>query len=142
MMLDMVLALTVLLLLVAVVWPMLGGGTTPALQSALALDIATVLRTDRASAASNGAPATTLIDLRRRAIVAASRRRVEVPSDIAIDVTTGAACKRAARQFAIVFAPDGSSCGGIITLSKGAMAYSIRINWFSGMIDVVGWPGT
>jgi general secretion pathway protein H len=60
-----------------------------------------------------------------------------VPADIAVEVTTGAACMVSARQFLIVFAPDGSSCGGVIELKKRGLSYAVRFNWLSGMIDVV-----
>jgi hypothetical protein len=43
----------------------------------------------------------------------------------------------AARQFVIVFSPDGSSCGGVIVLRKGRVAYAVRFNRLSGMIDIV-----
>jgi general secretion pathway protein H len=142
MLLDMALALTILLLLFAVVWPTFGGGTGSVLQSAAALDIATLLRADRTSASRDGVPTSTRIDLRRRTVTDATSRRVEVPPDIAIEVTTAGPCMRAAQQFIIVFAPDGSSCGGVIMLRKGAKAQAIRINWLSGMIDVVNVPKT
>ena len=44
---DMALALTIMLLLFAVIWPTLGSGMTNLQESALALDIATLLRHER-----------------------------------------------------------------------------------------------
>jgi len=135
--LDMALALTVLLLLVAIVWPTFGRGTNSLRQSATALDIATVLRSDRTSASVLGTPTRTLIDLNQRAVIGATGRRVDVADDIVLEVTAGRACATAARQFVIVFSPEGSSCGGVIVLRKGSVAYAVRFNWLSGMIDVV-----
>jgi general secretion pathway protein H len=135
--LDMALALTILLLLFAIIWPTFGGGTTTLQQSATALEIATLLRTDRTSASATGLPTSTHIDLGRRTVTGATGRRVDVPDDVALEVTTGAACMTAARQFVIVFYPDGSSCGGVVVLKRGSSAYAIRFNWLSGMIDVV-----
>lgn len=135
--LDMALALTILLLLFAIIWPTFGGGTTTLQQSAAALDIATLLRTDRTLASTTGLPARTHIDLGRRTLTGATGRVVEVPNDVALEVTAGAACMTAARRFVIVFSPDGSSCGGVISLKRGGSTYSIRFNWLSGMIDVV-----
>ena len=135
--LDMALALAILLLLFAIVWPTLGRGTTSLRQSAMALEIATVLRTDRTTAGMIGRPTSTRIDLNERAITGASGRRVEIANDIALDVVAGKSCAAAARQFVIVFSPDGSSCGGVIVLRKGRVAYAVRFNRLSGMIDIV-----
>jgi general secretion pathway protein H len=135
--LDMALALTILLLLSAIIWPSFGGGTTSLQESATALNIATLLRGDRTSATRTGRLTATRIDLDRRVLMSASGRTVEVPADIAVEVRTGAACMTSARRFTIVFSPDGSSCGGVIVLKKGGLAYAVRVNWLSGMIDVV-----
>src|SRR5579863_5286270 len=71
--LDMALALTIMLLLFAVIWPTLGSGTTNLQQSALALDIATLLRHERTVASQTDAPSTTLINLDRRTLTSADR---------------------------------------------------------------------
>ena len=135
--LDMALALTILLLLYAIVWPTLGRGTTSLRQSALALEIANVLRSDRTTAGLVGSPISTHIDFNQRVVVGAGGRRVQIPDDIAVEVATGRGCAVAARQYVIVFSPDGGSCGGVIVLRKGSMAYAVRFDWLSGMIDVV-----
>jgi len=133
----MALALTILLLLLAIIWPIFGGGTTTIQQSAAALDIATLLRTDRTSASRLGIATHTRIDLARRTVTGADGRRIDIPSDVTLEVITGVACMKSARQFDIVFQPDGSSCGGVITLKKGRRTYAVRFNWLSGMIDVL-----
>jgi general secretion pathway protein H len=140
MLLDLTLALTLLMLLFALAWPVAGPGTNSARQAAIALDIATLLRSDRSAASSASRATGTRIDLGRRIVVSADGRRVDVPGDVAMTVTTGEQCVEGAQRFAIVFAPDGTSCGGVILLSKGARSYAIRINWLSGMIDVVDGP--
>ena len=97
---------------------MLGRGTSSVEHAAIALDIATLLRADRGAAAERGAAVGTLLDLDRRTVTGASGRRVQVPDSIAMSVTTGMQCIAGAQRFAIVFAPDGTSCGGVIVLSK------------------------
>ena len=126
--LDMALALTVMLLLFAVVWPTLGGGTTNLQESATALDIATLLRFERTLAGQTGKPSHTRLDLDSRTLISADRRQVAIPNDLDFRVTTGAACMTSARRFVIVFAPDGTSCGGVIVLKKGGTAYAVRFN--------------
>jgi general secretion pathway protein H len=140
MLLDLALALTVLLLMFAVVWPLVGSRTNSAQQAATALDIALLLRADRTAATRDGIPTGTRIDLARRVITGAGGRQVRVPSDVAMDLTTGTQCIEGARRFVILFAPDGSSCGGVLTLRRGNLTYAVRINWLSGMIDVLNVP--
>jgi general secretion pathway protein H len=135
--LDMALALTILVLLIAIIWPTFGVGTSTLLQSATALDIATLLREDRTIANRTGNPTSTHINLDRRTLTGATGRRIEVAGDMTLEVTTGATCMTSARGFTIVFSPDGSSCGGVILLKKGGLVYAVRFNWLSGMIDVV-----
>src|SRR5215467_1110152 len=138
--LDMALALAILLLLFAIIWPTFGNGSTSLQQSATALNIATLLRSDRTAASRTGVPTGTSIDLDRRTLTSANGRSIEVPADIALEVTTGTACMTSVHQFVIAFAPDGSSCGGIIVLKKRGLSYAVRFNWLSGMIDVVHTP--
>jgi general secretion pathway protein H len=140
MLLDLALALTIVMLLFAVVWPVAGSGTSNARQAAIALDIATLLRVDRSSASSQGRSMATRFDLARRTVTGATGRRIDVPADVAMTVTTEARCAEGAQRFAITFASDGTSCGGLVTLSNGIQSYAIRINWLSGMIDVVNGP--
>jgi general secretion pathway protein H len=135
--LDMALALTILLLLVAIIWPTFGLGTATVFQSATALDIATLLREGRTTASQTGRPTSTRINLDQRTIIGASGRQIEVARDIALEVTTGTTCMTSVRRFIIVFSPDGRSCGGVIVLRRKDMAYAVRFNWLSGMIDVV-----
>ena len=109
-------------------------------QAATALDIATLLRIDRAAASRDGRPTGTRIDLGERTVIGATGRRVRVPIDLAIEVTTSPLCIEGPRRFLIVFAPDGSSCGGVVNLKKDRQIYAIHINWLTGMINVANVP--
>ncbi|HEX5958030.1 MAG TPA: hypothetical protein VFY92_05155, partial [Hyphomicrobiaceae bacterium] len=91
---------------------------------------------DRDAASESGTATGTLFDLQRRMVTSASGRRIEVPQDIAFSVTTGSQCMVGAQRFVIAFAPDGSSCGGVVGLSSRAQTYTVRINWLSGLVDV------
>ena len=142
MLLELVLALTIVLLMFAIAWPLAMRGTGPAQHSATALDIATLLRIDRSAAAKGGTSRGTRIDLARRTVTGANGRQVTVPEDIGIEVTTTANCIEGVQRFLIQFAPDGSSCGGFVVLRRGEQAVAIRINWLSGMIDVISLPKT
>lgn len=73
-------------------------------------------------------------------MIGATGRRVRVPIDLAIEVTTSPLCIEGPRRFLIVFAPDGSSCGGVVNLKKDRQIYAIHINWLTGMINVANVP--
>jgi general secretion pathway protein H len=136
MLLDMALALSLLLLLFAVIWPSMGRGTSKAKQAATALSIANLLRADRSAAALEGSARGTRIDLAHRVITSAAGRTIAVPEDLSMELFAGSSCTRGDRLFVISFAPDGSSCGASLFLRKQNSLYVIRVNWLSGMIDV------
>jgi general secretion pathway protein H len=140
MLLDMALALTILLVLFAIAWPLIGRSTNNAQQMAIAFDIANLLKADRAVAARDGRKTATRIDLAARTVTNTAGRRIYLPADIAVEITTAQECMEGAQRFAITFSPSGSSCGGVILLKKGGRAHAIRVNWLSGMIDVVAIP--
>ena len=139
MLLDLALALTILLLLFAICWPVMRG-TSSAQQAATAPDIATLLAwiaVRRPETACRQAPGSSLA---RRLVTGATGRHVVIPGDLAIEVTTASHCMEAVQRFVILFAPNGSSCGGLVVLKKGDQSLAIRINWLSGMIDVIALP--
>ena len=140
MLLDLALALTILLILFAIAWPIVGNGTNNAQHAATAFDIASLLRSDRGLANRNGRLTGTDINLNSRTITSAGGRRIFIPRDLAVEVTTAQECVEGTKRFVITFAPNGSSCGGIILLKKQGNAYAVRINWLSGMIDVINVP--
>jgi general secretion pathway protein H len=140
MLLELALALTILLLLFAIVWPLIGRGTNTAQHGATAQDIATLLRSDRSAATRDGMSTGTRIDVAKRMVTSADGRHVRVPDDLAMEVTTTSQCSEGTQRFVILFTPDGSSCGAIVVLSKGRQALAVRVNWLSGMIDVITVP--
>ena len=136
--LDMVLALAVFALLVLLALPMLPRGTTGSRVGAYAAEIAAVLKIDRSAAARTGREVATSVDVAGRRIASgATARTVTLPQDVTIDVIASNLCAAAPGRFAIVFAPDGRSCGAVIRLVKGERDWRIRINWLTGFINVV-----
>ena len=55
----------------------------------------------------------------------------------AVEVNALVAAMGDAPSSVIAFLPDGSSCGGIISLEKNNLNYAVRFNWLTGLIDVV-----
>lgn len=135
MLLDMTLALAVLLVVALVLWPSILGRTTRPQLAALALDSAATLRSLRVEAVRRGEPASARLDLATRQLHGDGGRAVTFPADLAVDFVTDRRCRPGARLFVLTFAPDGSSCGGVLTLSTRRAAWRIEINWLTGAID-------
>jgi general secretion pathway protein H len=138
--LDLALALTIALILFSIVWSSFGRGTNGAQQMATAVDIATLLRADRNVAIKDARNVGTRIDLTSRTVRSMRGRYVSIPADLTIEVATTQDCMDGSQRFTISFAPDGKSCGGLIILRRNGNAFAVRINWLSGMIDVVHFP--
>lgn len=137
--LDLLLALSVLALLMLVALPAVRPGTSSVRQEAYAAEIAAVLKSDRAAAAQSGKSVGTQIDVHQRWIAAGARRReVQLPADLALDVTSSESCGREQGRFVIAFEADGRSCGAVIKIAKGDRTWRIRVNWLTGYVDVAG----
>ncbi len=136
--LDVVLALAVLSFVLLLVVPALPIGTTAARHSGYVLEVAALLKSDRTAAARTGTQFATQVDVARRTIASpSSRRMVQLPADLDLEVLASDTCTRGPGLFAIAFAPDGRSCGAVIRISKGTLDWRIRINWLTGFVDVV-----
>ncbi len=138
--LDMVLAVAVLLLMVRIVWPILPTSTSPARLAAWTHEIAALIEEDRVSAARVGRVVATRIDVRDKRFVGGTRGGVvKLPRDVTLDVATTADCTVDGDRFAVGFAPDGRSCGLVVTLRAPAgVANRISVNWLTGLVEVTG----
>jgi general secretion pathway protein H len=136
--LDLVIAVALLSLLILMVMPTLPRQTTASRLGAYAAEVAAVLRADRTASARAGREVATTIDIPARMLSGGgSPRKVSLPNDVTLDFVASDSCRTASGEAAVVFAPDGRSCGAVITLLSGRLAWRIRVNWLTGFIDVV-----
>ena len=139
--LDVVLTLAIFGLIALLVLPSLPRGTTPSRQGAYAAQIAALMKDDRSAAARQGREISTRVDVANRRVSSGfANTMVTLPSDVALDVIASELCADQAGGFAIRFAPDGRSCGAIVHVKKGELDWRIRVNWLTGLIDIVA-PG-
>jgi general secretion pathway protein H len=118
--------------------PTLPRHTTASRLEAYAGEVAALLKTDRSAAARSGREVVTRVDIAARRIASgASGRAITLPPDVTLDLIASGSCMTQTGQFAIVFAPDGRSCGAVVSLAKDGRSWRIRINWLTGFIDVV-----
>src|SRR4051812_20427833 len=98
MLLDMALALTILLVLFAIAWPLIGRNTNDAKQMATAMEIANLLKADRAIAARDGHRTATRIDLGARTVTNTAGRQIYLPADLVVEITTAQECMDGAQR--------------------------------------------
>jgi general secretion pathway protein H len=139
--LDVVLTLAIFGLIALLVLPTLPRGTTPSRQGAYAAQIAALMKNDRTFAAKTGREVATRVDAPNRLVTSGSGgNTVTLPSDITLDVIASNLCAGPLGSFAIVFSPDGRSCGAIVHVVKGDLDWRIRVHWLTGQVDIVA-PG-
>ena len=135
---EVVCVLAIIALVAAILLPNFPRGTSRARVEAYALQIATVLEADRTAAIRRHAVITTGIDALSRSVRSgASDRTVRVPADVQFDAALASRCNQREAGFMIVFFASGMSCGGVIALTRLGVGYQIRVNWFTGGVEVV-----
>jgi Tfp pilus assembly protein FimT len=140
--LDVVLAMTVLGMIVAVAWSFAKPATSPARQRAYAEEIAALVTTDRVTAVRTGAAVATRIDVAGRRIVGGARGRLlRLPRDLDLEVSTTATCSRDDGGVVLVFAADGRSCGLRLTLARNGFVTVVDVAWLTGAVLVTGGRG-
>jgi general secretion pathway protein H len=139
--LDMVVAMAVAALLLLVALPWLPHKTTAWRLHGYAAEVGAMIKTDRNAAARGGRVVATRVDtVRRRVVSGSTGQAIEIPLDVTLDVIASDTCASDGGQFAIAFNADGRSCGAVVSLAKDGRDWRIRVNWLTGMVDVIA-PG-
>jgi general secretion pathway protein H len=128
--------LIILVILTLLAVPTLPRATTANGLTALALQASTVLRTARTNAIAGGRPVSAVIDGGRRTITAGTAL-LELPSDVDLSVISAGSCPGQDGRLGIEFRPDGTSCGAVIRVARGATAYRLRVNWATAHVAVI-----
>lgn len=134
--LEMVCTLAIVALLASVALPLLPRQTSRPRLQAYALQVVTLLKSDRAASMQTGTRVDTQIDTSRRLIRAGSGAALKLPDDVAFTTTLPRSCQHRPVSATVSFFPDGLSCGGTITLSRADLSLEIRVNWLTGSIDI------
>lgn len=111
-------------------------GTTRAGLKAVTLQTAALLRRERTQAILGRRERHVSLDGMRRTLVGEGGDTVAIPRDVAVDLI-GADAVWSGRQAVVRFDPDGASTGAVLRLSREKAEYEIRVNWFTGGVDVV-----
>jgi general secretion pathway protein H len=134
----MVCVLAIIALLAAILLPAIPRGTSHAQLEAYAMQIATLLKNDRNAAVRQRGLVSTEIDVGTREIRSGLfDRTVRMPDDVQFDATLASRCNQRQVGTVIVFFASGMSCGGVLALTRRDVGYQIRVNWFTGGVQVV-----
>ena len=136
--LEMVCVLAIVAMLAAVLLPLVPRQTSRSRLQAYALQMATLLKSDRNAAIRRGADVATLVDAGSRSLRSgATSQTVRLPDDVRFQALLPQTCRQRAALSTVDFFANGMSCGGTITLTRLDAGYEIRVNWLTGRIEIV-----
>jgi general secretion pathway protein H len=137
-MLEMVCVLALTALLAAILLPRLPGATSRPRLEAYAVEVATLLKSDRNAALWHHGAVDAIVDPQGRTVRSGSSGHVvQVPDDVVFDALLPQRCNGKPAFSAISFFATGMSCGGAIRLTRFGSGFEVRVNWLTGGIDIV-----
>ena len=96
------------------------------------------LRKARSQAITHKMQTTLTLDVEQRQFnVSGDKRDYELPDTLDIVLLTAQSELLQAKVGAIRFYPDGSSTGGHITLSSGALKFDVSVDWLTGQVTIL-----
>jgi len=136
--LEMLVALVIGVMLVALVPPLLSGlGGGVELRGA-ARQLAAGLRSARNQAVTRQQEAVLTLDLaQHRFGVSGDPRLIALPDSVAFKLDTAQSELLDQTTGNIRFFPDGSSTGGAITVSSPKIAYRVNVDWLTGAVAII-----
>lgn len=135
---EVLVALVIGVLLVAVTPPLLSGMSGATELRGAVRQLAAGLRSARNEAVTRQQEAVLLLDLdQRRFTVSGDRRAVALPSGVNLHLYTAQSELIDDKKGSVRFFPDGSSTGGAITVSGPKLAYRVNVDWLTGAIAIV-----
>ncbi|MCT8974717.1 GspH/FimT family pseudopilin [Microbaculum marinisediminis] len=133
---EMVVALAVVALVVALVLPRVAREPGPGALEAKAYEIASIFRDDRNAAMLGRREVVSRIDMTNKVASSGSRdRAVKVPDSVGIELVQ-AQTEAFPGGGGIRFYPDGRASGGVVTLHRGRYGYRVSVNWLTAHVDV------
>jgi general secretion pathway protein H len=133
---ELVLALAIIGLIAAVVFPRVTRGTGAAELRAKAQDVAALLRTDRNVALRRGREVLSLVDLEAGVVTSGtSAWSVAIPRGVKMEFVQSSREARADGG-GIRFRPNGRSSGGVLFLRRQDTSYQVSVNWLTSGIWV------
>jgi general secretion pathway protein H len=135
---EVLVALVIGVLLVALTPPLLSGMSGATELRGAARQLAAGLRNARNEAVTRQQEAVLLLDLAgHRFAVSGDPREVTLPNSVELHLYTAQSELLDREKGSIRFFPDGSSTGGAITVSGPKLAYRVNVDWLTGAIAII-----
>lgn len=136
--LEVVCVLAITAMLAAIVLPAIPRGTSLPQINSYALQAAALLNADHAAAQWQHREIATVVDAPSRIIQSGATGRVlRIPSDVNVQALLASRCNNRSAGATIRYLPSGLSCGGTLALTRSGTGFQVRVNWLTGMADVV-----
>lgn len=135
---ELLCTLAIVGLIAAIMLPSFPHATSRTKLESFAVQTAALLKDDRNAAVARKTKITTRVETSTRSIRSgASGQIVQVPPDVVMEATLASRCANRVAGKSIDFFPSGMSCGGTVFLSRPGVALEIRVNWFTGSVEIV-----
>ncbi len=135
---EAVAMLAIIALAAALALPRIPLSTTRPMLEGYALQVAALLKADRVAAVRRRMRVETVLSANDKTVTSgAGAGMLQLPADVAFDAIVAENCSGQKNGATINFLPSGMSCGGTVALARPGMAYHVRVNWFTGGVDVV-----
>jgi len=136
--LEIVCVLAIIGLLAAIILPAIPRATSRARLQGYAVATAALIESDRAAALRRRVRIATLVNAGARTIRSgADGRIVQLPADVRLDAMLPKRCYDRPVGVSIDFFPSGISCGGALAITRQGVGYEVRVNWLTGVVDVL-----
>jgi general secretion pathway protein H len=134
-----VMAVTLIVALVAALVITTMSGTGRAGLEAVTLKAAALLRHERMGAILGGRARRVSLDGESRVLMGEGGDVVAIPRDVVVDIV-GADAVWSGRLAVVRFDPDGASTGAVLRFSRQQAGYEVRVNWYTGSVEVASAP--
>ena len=136
--LEVVCVLAIVALLAAIALPEMPRATTMPAIEGYAVRAAALLNADHAASERQHREIATSINVKARVIQSgATGVTVQFPDDVIVQAIFATRCNERPAGPAIHFLSSGLSCGGVIDLTRLGAGYEVRVNWLTGVAEVV-----
>jgi general secretion pathway protein H len=136
--LEVVCVLAITAMLVAIALPAIPPATSLPRINGYALQAAALLNADHAAAESQRREIATVVDAQSRVLQSGATGRVlRFPSDVTVQTLLASQCNNRSAGPTIRYLPSGLSCGGVLILTRSGTGFQVRVNWLTGIADVL-----
>lgn len=133
---DVIAALAIFALAAFVLLPRPYSRIGAAELSGEAVRVSGEFRKARVKALTTGGVADVMVDPGNKRIQVAGANPISIRDGVAIDWVTSDQCPIQGGTRTLRFLADGRSCGGVMTLSAGSRAIELRVDWFTGRVEM------